>query len=152
MKAFFSLQGRVLSERPRQHKLALGSFQFPGGCFHAREDPTPSTPRCHALVDAAILGDYSMTKAIFLGIVLPRGPIRSSRPFVLSKILNFNKGLMQTLPAGNTNHIFINPFSIWRNSHDITPASSLSSQLKLPLSFATERQACDLALSLYTST
>lgn len=102
MKAFFSLQGRVLSERPRQHKLALGSFQFPGGCFHAREDPTPSTPRCHALVDAAILGDYSMTKAIFLGIVPPRGPIRSSRPFVLSKILNFNKGLMQTLPAGNT--------------------------------------------------
>lgn len=58
---------------------------------------------------------------------------------------------MQTLPASNISHIFTSHSYIWKYSHDISPASSLCSQLKLPASFATEMQACDPALSSYTS-
>ena len=103
------------------------------------------------LVGATILGDYSISKATFLGTTLCRGPTRSPRPFVLSKILNFKSDPMQTLPASNISHIFTSHSYIWKYSHNISPASSLYSQLKLPAPFATEMQACDPALSSYTS-
>lgn len=143
MKAFFSLQGGIQSERLRR-RVCSGVLACSWG-HHTQYTPLPW------LVDAAILGDYSISKATFLGITLCRGQTRSPRPFVLSKILNVKSDPMQTLPASNISHIFISHAYIWKYSHGIRPASSLDSQGKLPASFVTEMQACDPALSSYTS-